>query len=178
MIFDELWDDYLKYLIWRCRLEKYVKYGTLFKTLHNIDFYYIIDRDDNRDEDGYDLRNDYKIPKEFVSMREEFYSRKTSVFEMLIALSIRVNDEIIGDPSDEHPEYFFIEMLDNLFGSLKRNNHLNDQNYIIDIVNKWLNRDFRDDGFGSPFPVTHDLRDQTKLEIWDQMMSYINENFE
>ncbi len=108
---NELWEDYFNFLIWRGRLEKMTKYHNLFESLHNIKFIYIIDRDDNRKEDGKNLRNYYKIPNRFYRNEDlinDFYDREASVFEVLLALSIRVDNEIIGDPSEEHPESCFL----------------------------------------------------------------------
>lgn len=179
---EELWDDYLQYLIWRGGLEKRREYSYLFETLHNIEFTYIIDRDDNRDEDGHDLRNDYKIPLDFSLEEDEaFYAHWTSVFEVLLAIAIRVDNEYIGDPAEEHPEEFFMEMIKNLgldrFTNRICQRHCRGSD-IERIVNRWLDRKFDRYGGGSPFPVRYDHRDQRKLEIWDQMNSYISENYE
>lgn len=175
---DELWDDYLEYLIWRCGLQKFAKYGKLFEILHNIEFTYILDRDGNRHDDGADLRFDYNIPDCFnENLDEDFYSHWTSVLEMLIALAIKVDDEIIGDPSEEHPEEFFMKMIDNL-GLLKYKGNRYKEDNVIKIIDRWLNREFDRDGNGSPFPIKYNHRDQREVEIWDQMNAYISENYE
>lgn len=175
---EELWDDYLQYLIWLCKLEKYRKYSRLFEILHNIEFTWIIDRDDNREGDGVILRDNYDIPYDYRSHQSEmFFNRHCSVMEMLVGLSIRVDNEFLGDPAEEHPEKFFMEMIRNL--SLDRftgNRYLEDD--VIKIIERWLNRKFDRNGRGSPFPVRRDHRDQRKLEIWDQLNSYINEKFD
>lgn len=174
---DELWDDYFQYLIWLCRLEKEDAYAHLFEVLHHIDFTWILDRDDNRDEDGLDLRDDYTPPDDFdTETIESFYEQKTSVFEMLVALSIRVDNEYIGDPIEEHPEIFFMEMIKNLGLDCFKGKRYRDQD-VIKIIKIWLDRKFKKNGVGSPFPVRKDSRDQRKLEIWDQMNSYISENY-
>lgn len=152
-------------------------YGRLFEILHNIDFEYILERDENRESDGIDLRDDFYIPDCFdFELEMAFYGRKCSVFEMLLALSIRVDDEIIGDPAEEHPEKFFIEMIENLGLGIFRGDRYRDE-YVIEIVQKWMDRKFNKKGGGSPFPMKHDRRDQRKLEIWDQMNAYISENY-
>lgn len=175
---DELWDDYLGYLIWRCHLEKKTYYSRLFEILHNIEFIYIIDRDDNRVSDGMDLRNNYYFPPCYgPELKYDFMNHWCSVLEVLIGLSIRVDDEIIGDPFEEHPEEFFIEMIKNLKLDKFKDNINYKEEDIIKIVDRWLNREFNMDGRGSPFPLKYDFRDQRKLEIWDQVNSYINENY-
>lgn len=174
---DELWDDYLQYLIWRCGLQKMTRYGRLFGILHHINFEYVLERDDNRDGDGVELRNKYEIPYGFsVELEEAFYTQKCSVLEMLIALAIRVDDEFIGDPAEEHPEEFFMVMIKNL-GLDKFNGNRYREDDVIRIIDRWMRRDFEKDGCGSPFPMKYDRRDQRDLEIWEQMNGYISENY-
>lgn len=175
---EELWDDYLQYLIWRGGLQRMTKYGRLFEILHNIKFTWLIERDDNREDDGVELRDYYDIPRSEYSVEEseEFMDHWCSVLEMLIGLSIRVDDEIIGDPAEEHPEDFFMEMIKNLGLDIYKGDRYR-ENDVIKIVKKWMDRKFDRNGNGSPFPVKKDHRDQRKLEIWDQMNSYINENY-
>lgn len=173
---EELWDDYLQYLIWRCGLQRMTKLSNVFAILHDIPFTYVLDRDNNREEDGCDLRNEYNIPDGFsVEVEEAFFTHWCSVLEMMIGLAIRVDDEFIGDPAEGHPEDFFMEMLENL-GLTKFGKRYCEED-VVNIVQKWLDRRFDKDGRGSPFPVRYDYRDQRELEIWDQTISYINENY-
>lgn len=176
----ELWEDYLQYLIWRCGLQEFRGWGGLFGFLHNIEFIYILDRDGNRYDDGIRLRDDYEIPEEFADgynnyddLINEFMDKPCSVFEMLIALSIRVDDEFIGDPKEEHPEEFFMIMLRNL----RLDKFRNCSRECGDIISVWLDRRFDRDGRGSPFPLKRPIGNQRDVEIWDQMMAYINENY-
>lgn len=175
---EELLDDYLLYLLWRCNLQEDKKYNRLFHILHEIPFVYIMERDGNRADDGVELRDDYIVPEEYKNYLDEFINRDCSVLEMLIALSIRVEDDIIGDPSEEHPEKFFWEMIKNLgLNAFWGNSYMLNDREIEKIVEKWLNRKFKKNGKGSPFPVQNDRRDQRNLEIWDQVNSYISENY-
>lgn len=174
---EELWDDYLQYLIWRCRLERMTQYGRLFNILHNIDFKYVIERDENRYADGVELRDEYEIPNEYIDYDDDFFMKACSVFEMLIALAIRVDDEFIGDPSDECPDEFFMEMIKNLgLNRFKGNRYREDD--VIKIINRWIRREFDRDGTGSPFPLRKTHEDQRKVEIWDQMNAYLSENYD
>lgn len=172
-----LWDDYLQWLIWRCGLEHEKHYGRLFEALHDIPFIYCMDRDENREIDGMDLREQYEIPDCSNAVAEDFYAQKCSVMEMLVALSIRVDDDIVGDPGEEHPEDFFMEMIRNLGLDRFKQNRCR-RGDVDRIVDRWMKRDFGPDGAGSPFPIHDDPRDQRDLEIWDQVNSYINENYD
>ncbi len=150
------------------------RYMSLFRTLDDIPFEYVLDRDENREFDGAGLRDDYE--REYSKIYDQEW---VSVLEVLIALSIRVDNEYIGDPDDPHPEYFFMEMIGNLGLRDFRGNELNakETESVIKIVEQWLYRTFCKDGHGSPFPVKEDHRDQRNVEIWDQMISYIDENY-
>lgn len=173
---DELWEDYLQYLIWRCNLQKERGMERIFETLHDLEFTYVMDRDENRYADGVELRDDYEIPDCFMDLEDEFLDRNCSVLEMLIALSIRVDDDFIGDPAEPHPEDFFIEMIENLKLDRYSGRSFYEKD-VIKIIQRWLERRFNQDGCGSPFPLRHDKRNQRDLEIWDQMNSYISENY-
>lgn len=159
---------YFQHLIWKCGLERDKKYQKILKALYNIDFTYVIERDDNRESDGLDLRREFKIPKEFISLRLAFENQTCSVLEMLIGLAFRIDREFLDDVDAGG---FLIEMVNNLFSNRGK------VMFYREIVDKWLERDFLPDGDGSPFPVKHDPRDQRELEIWDQVMSYINEKY-
>lgn len=174
---NELWDDYLEYLIWRGNLERFTKFSRLFEILHNIEFRYVMERDENREADGMNLRDDYTIPDDYsIEQVGTFMDRRVSVLEVLIALAIRVDDDYIGDPNEEHPEVFFMEMLENLGLSAFKWKQYNENN-VRKIVNVWLDREFARNGVGSPFPLYNSRRDQRTLEIWDQMKAYINERY-
>lgn len=179
MMMDELWDDYFLFLISEYGLNnrKGRSRSKLLEMLHNIPFRYIIERDENRAADGQELRNHYLIPDEYEEYSEEFMNRDCSVFEMLIALAVRMDDEYVGDPSNPLPEEMFWEMIRNL--DLYDIININFDNVkIINIVNRWLDRDFTKKGRGSIFPIYgSDFEDQREIEIWDQMNAYIYENY-
>ena len=174
---EEMWDDYFEFLIWRCHLQNFTRWSRLFEILHNVEFRWILERDENREADGVDLRDEYDIPSGYtVEEDEAFYAHWCSVLEMLIGLAIRVDDELIGDPEEEHPEIFFMEMIKNLGLDRFRGNRYAEGD-VIKVVDRWLDREFDCDGRGSPFPVKRDIRDQRELEMWDQMNAYISEKY-
>lgn len=173
---NKLWDDYLQWLLWRCGLERERRYDRLFESLHGMDFIYCLDRDENREVDGLDLRDQYEIPSIYREYDKDFYNKKCSVMEMLVALAIRVDDDIVGDPGEEHPEEFFMEMIKNLGLGAHKDNRFRKAD-VECIIYRWMRRKFRSNGEESPFPVRDDPRDQRDLEIWDQVNSYINENY-
>lgn len=169
------YDVWLEYEQWLCQLvnpkKKDVNNGILC-LLHDMEFTWDIERDRNRAADGINLR------KRFHAERGKFLGvndRHCTVLEMLIALSIRVETEFIGDPRNPHPEKFFWEMIDNLGIVPIRSGNGVFKNKMI--IQRWLQRDFGVSGCGSPFPLQHAKRDQRNIEIWDQMNAYLFENY-
>ena len=173
---DELWDLYLQHLIWRCRLENERGMECLFSILHNIMFRSVLERDRNREDDGLFLRERFQFPVKYERFIHDFVVKECSVMEVLVALAIRADNEIVGDPAEGHPEKFFMEMIKNL-GLYRLVKRRYDERDVNKIIQRWLSRRFESDGRGSPFPVRYDYRDQRGLEIWDQMNSYISENY-
>lgn len=160
------------YLYWllteKCNLAiDEVKSGrSVYQSLLNIPFQYILERDENRALDGLDLRWEYNDGNEITNLPED-----CSVLEMMVALAIRITDEYISDMNDSSPRDFFLEMIDNL-GLFYR-----DRNTIREIVEDWMNREYDWDGSGSPFPLRYPVHDQREVEIWSQAMEYLDENY-
>lgn len=166
-----LWNEYLKWLIQYCKLERKRDYYKAFETLHDIPFIFFMERDINRRNDAFVLRQKYPLPKKYDDLRSNFMYRETSVFEVLCALAIRTDSELIGESEEGHPEYFMIEMLDNLNASKCSEEEL------IYKISRWLRRTGKRNGKDTPFPVKSQNINQKKREIWDQMNAYIHETY-
>lgn len=167
---DRLWVEYGRSLAEIVSHRKYDRHRKLLEFLHDIQFYWEIDFDENRALDGVDLR------RNFCEDHDVIFVRCCSVLEMLVALAIRIDDEYLGDGRSEHPEIIFWEMLENLGISHMHDRILNER--IVDFaVRTWLNRNFKPNGNGSIFPLKHTNRDQRDIEIWSQMQEYLNERY-
>lgn len=185
----QLWNDYGKWLLKEVgfvderfdarepgyfgRAVKPSNYDILMRSLHNRDFIWIIERDENRMKDGLSLR--YNFFDE-CDVNGGNFGSPCSVLEMLVALVIRLDSEFIGDPGNPHPEYLFWEMLCNLGLNLYDDSHWDEQkfNKIIDI---WLERRFSKSGDGGIFPLESATFDCRNEEIWRLALAYLNENF-
>lgn len=140
-------------------------YGYLQYALANKDFYSIIPEDERRDFDGRALRQDYDGDVEGTC----------SVLEMMVALAIRMADEIV--PEVGNAGYFFWLMLKNLGLTEMDDARFNPEetHYILD---RFLERGYSADGYGGLFPLEHPKKDQRNVEIWYQMQAYVIENYE
>lgn len=173
---DYIWNDYKKWLLDQINFNKRT-YSKLMDFLHNRPFEYYIKRDENRAEDGVDLRirfskeTDINPEDEFIFSQEE-----PKVLEVLIALAIRVDLEYIGDPGDPNPGAFFWEMCCNL-GLDDFTNRYFDWEHVDVILDGWLTRSFDRNGEGSIFPIRNPKRDQREIEMWSQLQGYLSEKY-
>lgn len=166
---DKTWNGYKNTLLTTVGVDLWHRrnYKSLFDHLHNREFIWLIDRDENRADDGLTLRR---------RLRYDFGNRPCSVLEMLVALSIRGDDEIFGDPADPRPGDFFWEMIENLALENMTEKKFNPER-IDRILDRWMNREFFPDGRGSIFRVKFNIQDMRDLEIWDQMNCYVSERY-
>ena len=173
---DKLWYNYGLWLINRVGFKR-KKYENLLIELHYIPFHYSISLDRSRAEDGMIVRDIFGLENGYPNLN---FDEKCSVLELLVALAVRIEYEYIGNPSEEHPEKIFWEMIENLF-NMDENWRLCgpeiDVQFVHYTVDKWLDRRFDYDGHGSIFPLKYPDCDQTQIDIWSQMNRYLMENY-
>lgn len=129
-------------------------------------FSFIIKLDENRVDDGLALRarfEDLQTNSYFSNLKDE-----CSVLEMFIALAERMGFITMTLDENEPPTaYCFWEIIDNL--KLKPGNSKNKE-----IVEAFIHRKYDYYGRGGIFPIIGADQDQRLIEIWYQMMSYLN----
>lgn len=172
-----------KYFEWMCRLvcnNGYYRgrcYKKLLNFLHNTDFSIVIGLDENRAEDGIDLR--YRFGYEEAYDRPAIASyldnRPCSVFEMMVALAVRCEERIMQDPDiGNRVSQWFFGMIYNL--GLR---FMDDPNFDVKkteiIIQRFLNRNYERDGKGGLFRVKNCEYDMRSIEIWYQMNWYLDE---
>ena len=152
-------------------------YISLFNALFDLDFIWIHPLDENRASDGLVLRSDFEYETDLYI---EGLRPKCTVFEMLAALAIRCENQLMRNPSkgDRTAKWFFM-MLDNLHLLEFSNKNWDPSCYdhIVSIVRRFLERKYGRNGEGGAFPLKHSKNNQCNEQIWNQLMSYINENF-
>ena len=183
-----MWDEYRDWLLNKVGFVEYealilpgkgrishmypFNYELLMRELHEIDFKWIIDRDENRMKDGLALRYDFFDDSDV----DGGFIRPCSVLEMLVALALRLESDYIGDPGDPHPIDIFWSMICNLGLWMYYDNNFNEF-AVEEKVDIWLERHFKSNGEGSIFPLKYDTFDSREAEIWTQAMAYITENY-
>ena len=146
----------------------------LMRKLHDTEFEWILERDENRMKDGMALRYDFF--DEQTDIEGGAFMRPASVLEVLVGLAVRLDCEYIGDPGSPHPEIIFWDMIKNLGLDKYNDAHFNEM-YVEEIIENWLKRQYRSDGKGSIFKLKGDTFDCRNEEIWKLAMAYITENY-
>jgi hypothetical protein len=133
-------------------------------------FFHFVPNDDNRASEGQGLRDKFMEDME-LKLDRQLYFRPCSVLEMMIALSERMAFELFNPMKMPDPDVTgcFWEIVDNL--NLKPNQSNSA------IIHKLIKREYSESGLGGMFPLEDPREDQRAVEIWYQMMAYINENY-
>lgn len=170
------------YFDWMCSLvcdENYTKklsYRKLLNFLDNMDFTYQLVMDSNRFEDGIELRYRFGYECGYKSSIISQYidDRPCSVLEMLIALSIRLEEHIMDDPDvGDRTGQWFWNMITNL-GLKSMDDRKFDEEYVEDIITKFLERDYEPNGDGGLFTLENCKYDLRTVEIWYQACWYLD----
>lgn len=169
-------EDYFRYLYNMVCGDSEVSWVDLFAKLNDTPFQYIIPIDTNRAEDGVALR--YRFGRECKYSQNDVAHyldcRDCSVLEMMIALCIRCEDEIMESPEKGNRiGYWFWNMIVSL-GLNQMSDEDYDPDYVDAVLERFLYRRYDRDGKGSLFWVEDTMKDFRNLEIWYQMCEYLN----
>ena len=177
MIRDELSNEYFEWLFELMCTNRYsdnISYRKLLMYLHGKDFRYSIAMDENRADDGYELRYRYSLKRPDIDDIYAYLDEPCSVLEMMVALAIRCEEHIMDDDEiGDRTRQWFWNMVVNLgLGDMDDANF--DKRYVNDVIERFLDREYEPDGRGGLFLIRDcdvDLRD---VEIWYQLMMYLD----
>lgn len=164
---------------WVCgdRFHQDISYKKLLMHLHSTEFTYIIQKDQNRAEDGINMR--YRFAKtaglnEPVSFIMDCLDGPCSVFEMMLALANRCEEDYMDDPAfGDRTVQWFWGMIANLnLGSMIDTRY--DKRYVDEVLYNFLHRKYEQDGRGGLFRIRGCREDMRKVEIWHQMCYYLD----
>lgn len=151
-------------------------YNNLLNQLFMTPFMVVLERDESRAVEGCELRRDFA---EDIGESRRILADELgfcSILEMMIALSIRSENEILADPlyPPNYSRMFWI-MISNL-GLENMTDDMYDEyevQYILDVL---VYRHYEKNGIGGLFTTNDPNKDFRSLNIWGQLCSYINEN--
>ena len=146
--------------------------------LHNTTFTYLIPKDQNRAEDGIDLRYRFAIVcnySEDLDYILDMLAGPCSVLEMMVALAIRCEENIMENPNmgDRTGQWFWGMVVNLGLGSMTDDRY--DRRYVSNAIRTFLDRRYSPDGQGGLFTVRHCDEDLTNVEIWHQLCWYLDE---
>lgn len=131
--------------------------------LCSIPYRALMEMDKNRLDDGLHFRHYVNDLNNWPSIFDD--ELEVSVCEVLAGLALRASMEVIDIPVGD----MFWDWVHNLCPGLPM-----DEDFIQRRVDEWLNRHFKPDGTGSPFPILHSANvDQREVELWSQMCGYL-----
>lgn len=169
------WDSYIYWLF--AIVAPSSEYEKLLLCLSQIDFEVIIPRDLNRVIDGVNLRQRYSEQRGEAST-DWANNRECSVLELMAAMAIKCEEQITINPLiGNRTKYWFKVMLQSL-GLAHMTNQNFDKNYVEHIIKIFMDHDYSPTGEGSLFVVKNPPNgDMRCVELWYQMMWYLDENF-
>jgi hypothetical protein len=145
-------------------------YWALLRQLFTKEFVWIIPNDDNRLEDGRDLRQEF-MQEQKVDVDPQWLDLGCSMLEMLIALSRRLSFED-DTPADE----WFWTLIENLGLRSFSDKNLVAADFVDEVLDDVIWRTYDSDGKGGLFPLKNPGGDQRDIEIWYQLSAYLIEN--
>lgn len=147
----------------------------MLRQLYTKEFVWLIPNDDNRMEDGKELRYEFLDVEGIDQVDPLWMDLGCSMLEMLIALSRRASFEY----DRLTPVEWFSIFLRNL--EIDRcNDAMYDDDIARDIdaiMDRVIYRNYLPSGTGGIFPLKSPSRDQRKVELWYQLAEYVLEEY-
>ena len=142
-------------------------FWNLFRQLFSTEFAWFVPNDDNRAEDGRELRCEWTV-QTGIDADSDWLSLGCSFLELLIGLSRRLAFETNGNVSD-----WFWHLINNLelLGCHDRSNFKPED--VEDKTSAVIWRTYDRRGHGGLFPLQRSNRDQRRVEIWYQLSEYL-----
>ena len=185
MEYEEVKSEYLDYLMNRVGLEKDGDDGYLdiCRLLLSIDFFPVIEMDENRCYECEGLRKDF----EDWSGGQEIgwdagLGESGTMMELLVVLAEKMRYELSDSQYEASTRKWFRELLGNCGMDIYAKNcdykRLNGEGNIRAIAEAVIFREIGWDGEGGLFPLYLALRDQRRTELICQMNDYLEENYD
>jgi hypothetical protein len=168
--------DYFEWLVAQIEIANTKTYDELFERMHNTEFVWMVPNDDNRVQDGLDLRTEFlnENHKKYATkilVVDIVFKKGVSMLEVVVSLSRRVAFTAGGAPRNWAWNLIDNAQLRKMFDPLTDQK----REKIEEILEALIWRTYKYDGQGGFFPLNYPKEDQTKVEIWYQMNAYVNE---
>lgn len=149
------------------------KYAQVLYLLDQIEFTWTMYSDRNRATDGEHLRVVFEDETGMFCDK----SGPASVLEVLVALASRCEEQLMYDPDEGDRTYvWFWEMFENLGLDLFEDEWF-DKQEVLEIVRRFLEREYYPDGYLGAFWIPKYEKDMRKIDLWYQLNYYMQEKF-
>lgn len=162
-------NEYFNWLCTKVMQRQGNLYIDLMRILHHTEFVWIVHGDQNRAEDGAELRADF-IRETDWEIVFGWYHEPASVLEVLIAFSFKAQFQTDISSGD-----WFWRFMTNLGLEEYRQVSGLDQRRIEDILHTFVWRNYDACGHGGLFPLTRTNHNQREVEIWYQFCEYLED---
>jgi hypothetical protein len=153
----------------RMRNPAHTYWGVLTR-MHRTEFVWIVPNDDNRVEDGIELRNEFLHAKKTSEVDPLWMAQGCSFLEMMIALARRLS--FIDEGTEKG---WFWHLMENLGLDKRNDNSKTSLDEVSVILDRVIWRTYNRNGNGGLFPMSRSDKDQRRVELWYQMAEYLDE---
>lgn len=172
---DEINIEYFTWLISivdRHTCSRELSFARLLRHLHDLEFQYSMERDENRAEAGLGLRYRFSCERTDLHDVEFHLDGPCSMLEMMVALAIHM-EEIMDDPQigDRTSQWFWSMIINLGLGSMTDTRF--DREHVNTAILRFINREYEPDGRGGLFTIRDCTRDVRDVEIWVQACWYM-----
>ena len=173
-IINNAYFEWMYDLVGENRYSKSISYRKLLMRLHDTEFIFLIQKDENRAKDGLNLRYRFAYDHPDIEDAESYLKGPCSVLEMMIALAIRCEENIMDDPEiGNRTGQWFWSMITSLgLGSMIDSRF--DRRFVDDTIDIFLNRKYAPNGKGGLFTIRNCDCDLRTVEIWYQLCYYLD----
>jgi hypothetical protein len=150
-----------------------ITFWTLLRQLYTTEFVWFVDHDDNRLEDGRDLRLEFVRDTGEHDIDRSWVELGCSFLELMVGLARRLAFEA----ESGEPHYWFWHLMENIelhefSDDLEPFPHAE----VEEIVERVIHRLYGHDGVGGFFPLRRPPNDQRRVELRYQLGYYVLEN--
>jgi hypothetical protein len=146
----------------------------LLRQLYQTEFVHIVDRDDNRLQDGRDLRQEF-LDETGREADPEWVDIGCSMLELMLGLSRAASFE---DLDAEEPRFWFWRLAKNAGLDQFNDHHAYPNPDVEAIADRVMYRTYNANGTGGFFPLKHPREDQRRVELWYQLNAYMIERYQ
>lgn len=148
-------------------------YQSLLFVLHSTEFVWTVVGDDNRAEEGKELRTQFLREAYEPRIHDAWIFLDCSVLEMMIAFAARLSFQTEGLDT----RGWFWKFMENLGLSELTDGQWAREGYRVPLaLDKFVWRLYPPTGQGGLFPLMNTDNDQRKVELWYQFCEYVIEN--